>query len=109
MPEPRTLTRKLIEDHLAGRRVRTGDEVDLRVDQVLLEDATATMAAMQFAELGAKRVAVPLAVTYVDHNVLGIDQRDMDDHRFLQAFSARHGLHYSRPGNRISHYVHLER
>src|SRR5215211_8533176 len=109
MPEPRTLTRKLIEDHVAGAPMRAGDEVDLRVDQVLLEDATATMAAMQFEELGAERVAVPLAVTYVDHNVLGIDQRDIDDHRFLQAWSARRGLQYSRPGNGISHYVHLER
>src|SRR5215217_4337964 len=109
MSEPRTLTRKLIEDHVAAAPVRAGDEVDLRVDQVLLEDATATMAAMQFEELGADRVAVPLAVTYVDHNVLGIDQRDIDDHRFLQAWSARRGLRYSRPGNGISHYVHLER
>jgi aconitate hydratase len=109
MAEPRTLTRKLLEEHVERGRVRTGEEVDLRVDQVLLEDATATMAAMQFEELGAERVAVPLAVTYVDHNVLGIDQRDMDDHRYLQAWSARRGLHYSRPGNGISHYVHLER
>src|SRR5919112_3662710 len=109
MSEPRTLTRKLIEDHVSAAPVRAGDEVDLRVDQVLLEDATATMAAMQFEELGADRVAVPLAVTYVDHNVLGIDQRDIDDHRFLQAWSARRGLRYSRPGNGISHYVHLER
>jgi aconitate hydratase len=109
MPEPRTLTRRLIEDHVSSGPVRAGDEVDLRVDQILLEDATATMAAMQFEELGAARVAVPLAVTYVDHNVLGIDQRDIDDHRFLQAWSARRGLRYSRPGNGISHYVHLER
>jgi aconitate hydratase len=109
MPEPRTLTRRLIEDHVSSGPVRARDEVDLRVDQILLEDATATMAAMQFEELGADRVAVPLAVTYVDHNVLGIDQRDIDDHRFLQAWSARRGLRYSRPGNGISHYVHLER
>jgi aconitate hydratase len=109
MPEPRTLSRKLLEDHVEGGAVRAGEEVDLRVDQILLEDATATMAAMQFEELGAERAAVPLAVTYVDHDVLGIDQRDIDDHRFLQAWSARRGLRYSRPGNGISHYVHLER
>jgi aconitate hydratase len=109
MAGPRTLTRKLLEDHLADGELRAGEEVVLRVDQVLLEDATGTMAAKQFDELGADRVAVPLAVTYVDHNVLGLDQRNMDDHRFLQAFSARRGLHYSRPGNGISHYVHLER
>jgi len=109
MPAPRTLTRKLLDDHLAAGTVAAGEEVVLRVDQVLLEDATGTMAALQFEELGAERVAVPLAVTYVDHNVLGLDHRDMDDHRFLQAWSARFGLHYSRPGNGISHYVHLER
>src|SRR3954454_6830432 len=109
MAEPRTLTRRLIDDHLADGDVAAGQEVVLRVDQVLLEDATGTMAAKQFEELGAERVAVPLAITYVDHNVLGLDQRNMDDHRFLQAFSARRGLHYSRPGNGISHYVHLER
>src|SRR4051812_6354238 len=109
MPAPRTLTRKLLDDHVADGTVAAGEEVLLRVDQVLLEDATGTMAALQFEELGADRVAVPLAVTYVDHNVLGLDHRDMDGHRYLQAFSARFGLHYSRPGNGISHYVHLER
>src|SRR4051794_41797866 len=67
------------------------------------------MAGMQFEELGVDRVAVPLAITYVDHNVLGLDHRNMDDARYLQAFCARYGLLYSRPGNGISHYVHLER
>src|SRR4051794_41550711 len=67
------------------------------------------MAGMQFEELGVDRVQVPLAITYVDHNVLGLDHRNMDDARYLQAFCARFGLLYSRPGNGISHYVHLER
>src|SRR4051794_41884527 len=67
------------------------------------------MAGMQFEELGVDRVQVPLAVCYVDHNVLGLDHRNMDDARYLQAFCARYGLLYSRPGNGISHYVHLER
>src|SRR4051812_22443566 len=109
MPAPRTLTRKLLDDHVADGTVAAGEEVLLRVDQVLLEDATGTMAAMQFEELEVDRVAVPLAVTYVDHNVLGLDHRNMDDARYLQAFCARYGMHYSRPGNGISHYVHLER
>ena len=109
MPAPRTLTHKLLEAHLAGGRLRPGEDIELRVDQVLVEDATGTMAALQFEELGTTRVAVPLAVLYVDHNVLGIDHRNMDDHRYLQAFCRRYGLHYSRPGNGISHYVHLER
>jgi aconitate hydratase len=109
MTAPRTLTHKLLEAHLAHGRLRAGDEIGLRVDQVLLEDATGTMAAMQFEQLAVERVQVPLAVTYVDHNVLGLDDRNMDDHRYLQAFCARYGLLYSRPGNGIAHYIHLER
>ena len=67
------------------------------------------MSALQFEALGADRVTVPLAVMYVDHNVLQIDDKNMDEHRYLQSFSARYGIRYSRPGNGISHYVHLER
>jgi aconitate hydratase len=106
---PRTLTRKLLEAHLREGRLEPGEDIELDVDQVLLEDATGTMAGMQFEELGVDRVQVPLAVCYVDHNVLGLDNRNMDDARYLQAFCARYGLLYSRPGNGISHYVHLER
>jgi aconitate hydratase len=106
---PRTLTHKLLESHLRSGRLAPGEDIELDVDQVLLEDATGTMAGMQFEELGVDRVAVPLAITYVDHNVLGLDHRNMDDARYLQAFCARYGLLYSRPGNGISHYVHLER
>jgi aconitate hydratase len=106
---PRTLTHKLLESHLRSGRLEPGADIVLDVDQVLLEDATGTMAGMQFEELGVDRVAVPLAITYVDHNVLGLDHRNMDDARYLQAFCARYGLLYSRPGNGISHYVHLER
>jgi aconitate hydratase len=79
------------------------------VDQVLIEDATGSMTALQFERLEAERVEVPLAVMYVDHNVLQTDGKNMDEHRYLQTFSARYGVHYSRPGNGISHYVHLER
>jgi aconitate hydratase len=106
---PRTLTHKLLESHLRSGRLAPGEDIELDVDQVLLEDATGTMAGMQFEELGVDRVAVPLAITYVDHNVLGLDHRNMDDARYLQAFCARYGLLYSRPGNGISHYLHLER
>lgn len=79
------------------------------MDQVLIEDATGTMTCLQFEELGLDRVAVPLAVIYVDHNVIAVDSRNMEDHLYLQSFAARYGCHYSRPGNGISHYVHLER
>ena len=103
------LTRKLLAGHLLAGKLSPGEEVDLAVDQVLIEDATGSMTALQFEALGVERAAVPLAVMYVDHNVLQIDDKNMDEHRFLQSFSARYGVHYSRPGNGISHYVHLER
>lgn len=108
-PVPRTLTHHLLAAHCTAGELRPGEPVSLSVDQVLLEDATGSMTALQFEELGVERVAVPLAVCYVDHNVLQVDDRNMDEHRYLRTFCARHGLHYSRPGNGISHYVHLER
>jgi aconitate hydratase len=106
VPAPRTLTEKIISEHLAGG---TDDELELRVDQILLEDATGTMACLQFERLGLDRVDVPLAVSYVDHNVLQVDNKNPEDHAYLRSFAARYGLLYSRPGNGISHYLHLER
>ena len=76
---------------------------------MLIEDATGTMTALQFEPLGVERSRVPLAVCYVDHNVLHVDERNKEDHVYLQAFCRRFGIHYSKPGNGISHYVHLER
>jgi aconitate hydratase len=109
MDPPRSLTAKLIDAHLVRGRREPGSELGLRVDQVLIEDATGTMTALQFEALGVERSEVPLAVVYIDHNVLGLDERNMDDHRYLRSFCSRYGVHYSRPGNGISHYVHLER
>ena len=109
MSAPRNLTRKMLGDHLLEGDLVPGEEMDLTVDQILIEDATGSMTALQFEALGADSVAVPLAVMYVDHNVLQIDDKNMDEHRFLRSFSARYGIRYSRPGNGISHYVHLER
>src|SRR5215211_5047732 len=109
MNAPRNLTRKLLGDHLLEGDLVPGEEMDLTVDQILIEDATGSMTALQFEALGADSVAVPLAVMYVDHNVLQIDDKNMDEHRFLQSFSSHYGIKYSRPGNGISHYVHLER
>jgi aconitate hydratase len=103
------LTYKLLGAHLLGGDLVPGEEIDLAVDQVLIEDATGSMTALQFEALEPDRVNVPLAVMYVDHNVLQIDDKNMDEHRYLQSFSARYGIRYSRPGNGISHYVHLER
>ena len=104
MGSARTLTEKIIHDHSVGGT----EEIDLRVDQVLLEDATGTMACLQFERLGLDRVAVP-TVSYVDHNVIQFDNRNPDDHVYLRSFAERYGLLYSRPGNGISHYLHLER
>jgi aconitate hydratase len=109
MNTPRNLTRKLLADHLLDGDLVAGEEVNLAVDQILLEDALGSMTALQFEALEPERISVPLAVMYVDHNVLQIDDKNMDEHRYLQSFSARYGIHYSRPGNGISHYVHLER
>lgn len=106
---PQNLVYTLLDAHRRSGELEIGTEVDLDVDQVLIEDATGSMCALQFEELGADRVTVPLAVVYVDHNVLAVDHKNMDEHRYLQSFAARYGVHYSRPGNGISHYVHLER
>ncbi len=105
MTEARTLTERIISEHLVRR---TGEEIELRVDQILLEDATGTMACLQFERLGLDRVAVP-TVSYVDHNVIQFDNKNPEDHAYLRSFAARYGLLYSRPGNGISHYLHLER
>ncbi len=105
MAGPRTLTEKIISEHLAGG---SEEEIDLRVDQVLLEDATGTMACLQFERLGLDRVAVP-TVSYVDHNVLQFDNKNPEDHAYLRSWAARYGALYSRPGNGIAHYLHLER
>jgi len=103
---PSTLTQKIIAAHAAGER---DDEIAVAVDQILLEDATGTMACLQFEQLGLDRVEVPLAVSYVDHNILQFDNKNPDDHAYLRSFAARYGLLYSRPGNGIAHYLHLER
>lgn len=103
------LTRKILREHLQRGELEPGSDIVVRADQVLLEDATATMAAMQYEQLGVEHVAVPLAVVYVDHNVLQIDDKNMQDHRYLRTFCARYGLRYSPAGNGISHYIHLER
>jgi aconitate hydratase len=102
---PRTLTAKIIAEHLAGE---SDQEIELMVDQILLEDATGTMACLQFEALGLDCVAVP-TVSYVDHNVLQFDDKNPEDHAYLRSWAARYGALYSRPGNGISHYLHLER
>src|SRR5919201_2549704 len=100
-----TVTEQIISQHLAESSPK---EIALRVDQVLLEDATGTMACLQFERFGLERVRVPLAVSYVDHNVLQFDHRNPDDHVYLRSFAERYGLLYTRPGNGLSNSLHLE-
>jgi aconitate hydratase len=104
-----SLAKTILEDHLVRGELEPGSEIALAVDQTLVQDATGTMACMQFEGFGRDRVQVETAVVYVDHNILQIDFKNPDDHRFLQAMAARYGLWFSRPGNGICHYVHCER
>ncbi len=104
-----SLARTILDEHLVRGELRPGTEIALRVDQTLAQDATGTMAFMQFEEFGVERVQVEAAVVYVDHNILQIDFKNPDDHRFLQAMAAKVGAWFSRPGNGICHYVHCER
>ncbi len=103
------LTRQILREHLADGELKPDAPISLRIDQALLQDATGTMALMQFEELGVPRVKVDRAVQYVDHNVVQLDFKNPDDHRMLQALARKYGLHFSRPGNGISHYIHMER
>jgi aconitate hydratase len=103
------LTRQILQEHLAEGELKPGTPISLRIDQALLQDATGTMALMQYEELGEPRVKLDRAVQYVDHNVVQLDYKNPDDHRMLQALARKYGLHFSRPGNGISHYIHMER
>jgi aconitate hydratase len=106
---PENLTRQILRERLVDGELTPGEAISLRVDQTLLQDATGTMALMQFEQLEVPRVRVERAVQYVDHNVIQLDFKNPDDHRMLQALCRRYGIDYSRPGNGICHYVHIER
>src|SRR5437762_1775302 len=104
-----SLARTILEEHLVRGELVPGTEIAITVDQALAQDATGTMAMMQFELFGHERVEVEIAVVYVDHNILQIDFKNPDDHRFLQAMAAKYGAWFSRPGNGICHYIHCER
>src|SRR5438045_7322263 len=106
---PQSILEKGIPEHLVEGKLEPGEPISYRIDQVLLQDATGTMAWMEFEQLDVDRVQVPLVVQYVDHNMIQLDHKNPDDHFFLQTCAARYGAVFSRPGNGISHYVHLER
>jgi predicted aconitate hydratase len=103
------LTQKILEDHLVEGKLVPGEEIGIRIDHTLLQDATGTMAMLEFESLGLARVKVGLAAQYVDHNLLQTDNKNADDHKYLQTACARYGIHFSRPGNGVSHQVHMER
>ncbi|MGZ4123595.1 MAG: aconitate hydratase, partial [Tumebacillaceae bacterium] len=105
----KNLVQKILEAHLVSGEMIPGKEIAIRIDQTLTQDATGTMAYLQFEAMGVPRVKTELSVSYVDHNTLQSGFENADDHRFLQTVAAKHGIHFSRPGNGICHQVHLER
>ena len=104
-----TIIEKILRAHLVSGELQPGQEIAVRIDQTLTQDATGTMAHLQFEALGLEGVRAELAVSYVDHNTLQSGFENADDHRFLQTVAARRGIYFSRPGNGICHQVHLER
>ncbi len=104
-----TIAQKIIRRHLVDGTMTPGTEIGLKIDQTLTQDATGTMAYLEFETMGIPRVRTELSVAYVDHNTLQCGFENADDHRYLQSVAAKYGLYFSRPGNGICHQVHLER
>ncbi|MBQ3083907.1 MAG: aconitate hydratase, partial [Clostridia bacterium] len=104
-----TIAQKIIKDHLIKGELTPGSEVALRIDQTLTQDATGTMAYLEFETMGIDRVRTERSVAYIDHNTLQSGFENADDHRFIQSIAKKHGIYFSRPGNGICHQVHLER
>ncbi len=104
-----TISEKIIKNHIVDGELVKGTEAGIRIDQTLTQDATGTMAYLEFEAMGVKRVKTELSVAYVDHNTLQTGFENADDHRFIQSCAKKRGVRYSRPGNGICHQVHLER
>ena len=104
-----TIAQKIIKSHLVSGEMKAGEEIGLRIDQTLTQDATGTMAYLQFEAMGIDRVKTELSVAYIDHNTLQAGFENADDHRYIQTVTKKHGIRFSRPGNGICHQVHLER
>ncbi len=104
-----TIAQKIIKNHLVSGNMTAGEEIGLRIDQTLTQDATGTMAYLQFEAMGTERVKTELSVAYIDHNTLQAGFENADDHRYIQTVTKKHGIRFSRPGNGICHQVHLER
>lgn len=104
-----TIAQKIIKEHLLEGEMIPGTEIGLKIDQTLTQDATGTMAYLEFEAIGIPRVKTELSVAYIDHNTLQSGFENADDHRFIQSAAAKYGIRFSRPGNGICHQVHLER
>ena len=102
-----TLTEKIIKEHIVDGEMKKGSEIGLRIDQTLTQDATGTMAYLQFEAMGVDRVKTERSVAYIDHNTLQSGFENADDHRFIGSVAKKHGIWFSRPGNGICHQVHL--
>ncbi|GFE60875.1 aconitate hydratase [Geobacter sp. AOG2] len=105
----KNLANKILEHHLVEGELVPGREIAIRIDHTLLQDATGTMAMLEFIAMGLPRVKVGLAAQYIDHNLLQTDYKNADDHAFLTSAAMKYGVHLSKPGNGVSHQVHLER
>jgi len=103
------ITQKIIKNHLVSGEMIPGEEISIRIDQTLTQDATGTMAYLQLEAMGIERVRTECSVAYIDHNTLQTGFENADDHRYIQSCCEKFGLYYSRPGNGICHQVHLER
>lgn len=104
-----TLTEKILSSHLVEGEMVKGSEIGIKIDQTLTQDATGTMAYLEFEAMGVPRVKTERSVAYIDHNTLQNGFMNMDDHRFIGSVAKKHGIYFSRPGNGICHQVHLER
>src|SRR5208337_4519452 len=104
-----TIAEKILMAHLLEGELQPGQEIGIRIDQTLTQDATGTMVYLEFESMGLKRIKNELAVSYIDHNVIQTDYRNADDHRFLQSAARKYGVILSQPGNGVSHHIHRQR
>ena len=106
---PETVTQKLIGSHLVSGSMTPGDEIAIRIDQTLTQDATGTLVMQELEALGLDRARTEVSVQYVDHNLLQTDEKNAEDHEYLRTAAQRFGLWFSKPGNGVSHPTHMQR
>jgi len=104
-----TIFEKIIKEHLVEGRLEPGEEIGIKIDQTLAQDATGTMALLEFESIGVPKAKTEISVWYADHKTLETGFEDTDDHRYMQTACAKYGIYFSKPGNGICHQVHLER